>query len=194
MRHQGFTQRAPVKGVRAVFHEHPVRPGQFGLQHQLAHPGDHSAREKGLSGSTGGHQEILPFFENRAQLRVYRKSVLCIGDSPGQQGVQSQGAVFFQGGLPAGNGTRHGAGVNARFGHMPVALLPVRFQGGRCRGSARCVEGVDGPPVGHVDQHEQVTADTAHMRFDRCHHQVGGDGRIHGVAAGFQHGRAGLGG
>ena len=168
--------------------------GQVRLNETFSNLGDVPARKKGLCYRQRLDQQVLSFLNGPAQFPVHGKPLFRVFDGLCKEPVKGQGAVPFKGLMPAVNRTGHRDGQNARFGHgdIPFALVKLRIRPARCPSAG--VEGLEPAGVAFVDQREEIPTQSAHVGSHDRHDQIRGNGRIHGISAGFQDRCAGLSG
>ena len=116
------------------------------------------------------------------------------GDRRLQQFPQAEGAETFRGGLPGVDGPGHRHRQQAPLRHGVQAPPPVFLNACLGRSRAAAVEAVQPAGGGLVIEEETIAPDARGKRFADAQHRAGRDGRVHGVAAGFEYVQPGLAG
>ncbi len=184
--------RPGVEAGRALGGDSAQRLGQVRVLDDVAHHQWLAVAEPDL----GGRRELaelgLAALEPAGQVLGDRIALLRHFDGRRQHLGQRLGAVFLQRQCGAADRARHGNREPAVVGHAAVRVVVV--DGGGLGRVAGAVDELHFLGLGQVDQGEHVGAEAGHARLDLALDRPGGDGGVHGVAAGLEHAHAHFGG
>ena len=139
-----------------------------------------------------GEVELVHAREGLAQLPPDGEAVARVARRGLQRARQAELAEALGEHAPAADAARHGDGVDAVARHRLVAQRLIALDGRRARGASAGVQPDQRARGGVPDDGEEVAAQPADEGIDDLERGVGGDRRVHRVAASLEHVEAGL--
>ena len=118
--------------------------------------------------------------------RMHGEAVLGIGDGIREKPVEAPAREALGKRVPGRDRTGNSYRMRPRLRHRDMAVGAQPLGAGQCRRPARAVQSVN-CAVRFGEDHEAVTADTRHVRFDHRENGRGRDRGVNGIAALAQH-------